>query len=420
MSNYSKIVLKNSDVTGALPVTDFLDFGEIALNYRDEKIYFKNADGNITLFETPDISINGVASTVVRRDSTGKGLFVGLSTTVSSAQPSILAINEGAGSGALIQSNTGTYHAEFGNIGSDNAAAIDRVRGSYTFFYNGYKGKIKSSNITADRDWTLPNASGTVALTTDITTAVNSLDASQISSGIIDPARLPSYVDDVLEYANFAAFPTIGEAHKIYVALDTNKIYRWSGSAYIQINADQTITLTSDVTGSGTGSFATTIATGAVSLAKMANVASSTIFYRKTAGTGAPEVQTLATLKTDLGLSNTNSGDQTITLTGAVTGFGTGTFVTTLADDVVSLAKMANVATSTIFYRKTAGTGDPEVQTLATLKTDLNLVEKLASSEYTVTNPTSVKTFNATTATIDNVCDVLATLIKTLKDRQII
>lgn len=70
-------------------------------------------------------------------------------------------------------------------------------------------------------------------------------------------------------------------------------------------------TLTGDVTGSGTGSFATTIANGAVTLAKQADVATATVFYRKTAGTGSPEVQTLATLKTDLGLSGTNTGDQT-------------------------------------------------------------------------------------------------------------
>lgn len=94
---------------------------------------------------------------------------------------------------------------------------------------------------------------------------------------------------------------------------------------------DQTITLTSDVTGSGTGSFATTIAASAVTLAKMANVATSTVFYRKTAGAGAPEVNTLATLKTDLGLTGSNSGDQTITLTGDVTGSGTGSFAATLA-----------------------------------------------------------------------------------------
>lgn len=51
------------------------------------------------------------------------------------------------------------------------------------------------------------------------------------------------------------------------------------------------------------------IADGSITLAKLADVATGTVFYRKTAGSGAPEVQTLATLKTDLGLTGTNSGD---------------------------------------------------------------------------------------------------------------
>ena len=67
---------------------------------------------------------------------------------------------------------------------------------------------------------------------------------------------------------------------------------------------------TGDVTSTGDG--ATVIANGAVTLAKQANVDTSTVFYRKTAGAGAPEVQSLATLKTDLGLTGTNSGDQTL------------------------------------------------------------------------------------------------------------
>jgi hypothetical protein len=59
------------------------------------------------------------------------------------------------------------------------------------------------------------------------------LDAtSKVSS-----TYLPSYVDDVLEYANYAALPATGETGKIYVALDTNKTYRWSGSAYIYITS---------------------------------------------------------------------------------------------------------------------------------------------------------------------------------------
>jgi hypothetical protein len=42
-----------------------------------------------------------------------------------------------------------------------------------------------------------------------------------------------------VEYANLAAFPAIGETNKIYVALDTNKCYRWSGSTYIEISPSE-------------------------------------------------------------------------------------------------------------------------------------------------------------------------------------
>lgn len=130
-------------------------------------------------------------------------------------------------------------------------------------------------------------------------------------------------------------------------------------------SGDQTITLTGDVTGSGTGSFAATIANAAVTLAKMANMATASVFYRKTAGTGAPEVQTLATLKTDLGLTGTNSGDQTITLTGNVTGSGTGSFATTIANNAVTLAKLATQASDTILANITAGTAVPTAVALA-------------------------------------------------------
>ncbi len=129
---------------------------------------------------------------------------------------------------------------------------------------------------------------------------------------------------------------------------------------------DQTITLTGNVTGSGTGSFATTIAAGVVTLAMQANMATGSLVYRKTGGAGVPEIQTLAVLKTDLGLTGTNSGDQTITLTGNVTGSGTGSFATTIAAGVVTLAMQANMATCSFVYRKTGGAGAPEVQTLET------------------------------------------------------
>ena len=57
------------------------------------------------------------------------------------------------------------------------------------------------------------------------------------SSGLVPSSLLPSFVDDVLEYTNLAGFPGTGETGKIYVALDTNKTYRWGGSAYTEISA---------------------------------------------------------------------------------------------------------------------------------------------------------------------------------------
>jgi len=57
------------------------------------------------------------------------------------------------------------------------------------------------------------------------------------SSGHVPASQLPSFVDDVLEFASLAGFPATGEAGKIYVALDTGKTYRWGGSAYAEISA---------------------------------------------------------------------------------------------------------------------------------------------------------------------------------------
>lgn len=67
---------------------------------------------------------------------------------------------------------------------------------------------------------------------------------------------------------------------------------------------DQTITLTGDVTGSGTGSFAATVASGAVTLAKIANAsASSRLLGSGSSGSGAPYSE--VTLGTGLSMSGT-------------------------------------------------------------------------------------------------------------------
>ena len=92
----------------------------------------------------------------------------------------------------------------------------------------------------------LVSAGGVADLGTVITDVSGKLDASRVgaangvaeldASGKVPAAQLPSYVDDVLEYAAVVNFPATGETGKIYVAVDTNLTYRWSGSGYTEIS----------------------------------------------------------------------------------------------------------------------------------------------------------------------------------------
>lgn len=59
---------------------------------------------------------------------------------------------------------------------------------------------------------------------------------ADLENGKVPSSQLPSYVDDVVEYASASLFPATGESGKIYVATDTSKTYRWSGSGYTEIS----------------------------------------------------------------------------------------------------------------------------------------------------------------------------------------
>ena len=61
--------------------------------------------------------------------------------------------------------------------------------------------------------------------------------ASLDNTGRVPAAQLPSYVDDVLEFATLSVFPVPGEKGKSYVDISTNKLYRWSGTTYIYITS---------------------------------------------------------------------------------------------------------------------------------------------------------------------------------------
>ena len=84
----SKIILKKSSVASKAPVAGDLDFGELAINYTDSKLYFKKADGSIDAFTSaaasaPVTSVGGnigditdtqLLTSIKNVDGSGSGL----------------------------------------------------------------------------------------------------------------------------------------------------------------------------------------------------------------------------------------------------------------------------------------------------------------------------------------------------------
>ena len=91
-----------------------------------------------------------------------------------------------------------------------------------------------SSAVKATYDLALaaiPNSKFGTAL------GVATLDAT----GKIPSVQLPSYVDDVMEFATEFAFPNPGETGKLYVDLSSNKLFRWTGTTYVNISGGSEI-----------------------------------------------------------------------------------------------------------------------------------------------------------------------------------
>lgn len=74
------------------------------------------------------------------------------------------------------------------------------------------------------------------SIPTNISQLNNDNNYVQTVDGIIPSTVLPSYVDDVIEVSTFVSLPNPGNTGKIYITLDTNLTYRWSGTAYVEVS----------------------------------------------------------------------------------------------------------------------------------------------------------------------------------------
>lgn len=161
------------------------------------------------------------------------GLQTALDAKMATASyPDLVAIEDLAGTSGFLKKtaantwalDTNTYLTTAGTAAEATKLAAART---LTIGATG-----KSFDGTANASWSLAEIGALAVSEKGAANGVAPLGAdSKIAS-----TYLPSYVDDVLEFASLASFPATGESGKIYVAIDTAKTYRWSGSAYVVIS----------------------------------------------------------------------------------------------------------------------------------------------------------------------------------------
>lgn len=194
----------------------------------------------------------------------------------------------------------------------------------------GVKGNVESTYRTGNINLTSTNIGAVPASSVGVAGGVAELD----NAGKVPTSQLPSYVDDVLEYATVSDFPVTGESGKIYVATSTNLTYRWTGSGYTEISPSIALGETSSTAYRGDR--------GATA-------------YSHSQTTGNPH----GTGKSDVGLGNVTNYDQSKAIK-SITRSGT-TFTATALDGTTSTFDQQDTtytpATSTPVMDGTAAVG---------------------------------------------------------------
>lgn len=224
---------------------------------------------------------------------------------------------------------------------------------------------------------------------------------ADLINGKVPVYQLPSYVSKNEEYATFNDFPIVGDSSTVYIALDTRISYRWSGTIYSPIPQSIALGETENT------AFAGNKGKEAYDL-KHNHSNKAALDVLMGVNSGDEDVESLSDLVESTEATDSISDDDSIVVyknsisllvrtsfavlksvlktyfdtlynkyihpnhTGDVTSNSDG--ATTITAKSVTLAKMADVANGSIFYRRSTGSGIPELQTLATLKEDIGIV----------------------------------------------
>ena len=204
---------------------------------KGSELTFEEGDSNFTNLRDATINVSGDSGDTQNIDLNGTinvAGGTGISTAMSNGAVTVNLEN------TAVSPNTYTKATitvdQQGRVTSASSGSITSMDVTTALGYTPYNNTNPSGYISGVNSTDITTALGFTPENSGNKNAANGY-AGLDASGKVASAQLPSYVDDVIEVADFASLPTTGETGKIYVALDTNVTYRWGGSAYVEITS---------------------------------------------------------------------------------------------------------------------------------------------------------------------------------------
>ena len=171
MSTTTKLVLKHSGEPSVAPNPSFLDYGELALNYADGKLFYKNTS-------------NGISAISLSSDL--DQINYSLALKAPSANPAF----------------TGTVSVAYNNFSDSlnftNSGAIQWSRNNIVTRRDSL---IAPPVNTSDRTWTLPTSGGTLATTAYVDALAQGLHV-HASAHVILKTSLETLTNGAVSYSN--------------------------------------------------------------------------------------------------------------------------------------------------------------------------------------------------------------------------
>lgn len=226
----ANIKLKNSAISGKVPLTADLDYGELALNYNDKKLYFKSSTNTIESFTLSAAGTGSTATQYARQTYTataGQTTFAVLydaplvevyitgvlldSSEYTATDGSTIVLNTGADVGALVEC-----------IGLKNLNITIPVPNP-----TGNSGKFLSTDGTNTSWVTISPRVVTIADGTSITVNINITDIA---------AQVNTQATGTLTINNITGTPADGQ--KFVIRLKSTNVQTFSWNAIFSGSSD--------------------------------------------------------------------------------------------------------------------------------------------------------------------------------------